>query len=40
MEDKQCKSNDWKINFRKKNQPRFKGGKDLTEKVSVHVELD
>lgn len=40
MNSKECKSNDWKINFRKKNQTRFRSGSDLNEKVNVKVELD
>lgn len=40
MNNKECKSNDWQINLRKKNKTRFRNGSESAEKVSMHVEID
>jgi nucleoid DNA-binding protein len=38
--NKECKTNDWNVNFRTRKKLRFKNSNDLTEKVNVEVDVN
>jgi NhaP-type Na+/H+ and K+/H+ antiporter len=37
---KECKTNDWNVNFRTRKKLRFKNSNDPTEKVNVEVDIN